>query len=84
VGAAAFYNKDTQIMELKYRLLKDCSNNQWEEIPVLKSLQKLKDLQINNKTVTIHTESKVTLTLLTNNCKHYQIIESIPSEIKIL
>jgi hypothetical protein len=58
--------------QLKFKLHGHCSNNQAEQIAILKVLEKLEELQVgqdNDKHVAIYTDSKITLDLLQNTFK---------------
>jgi len=60
----------------KYKLQNCCSNNQAEQIAILKSLGKLTSLSDHNaRTVAIYTNSKVTLASPRNNFIHSPLIE---------
>ena len=56
------------------------SNNQAKQIAILKTLEKLEELQEgkdNDKRVAIYTDSKITLALLQNKFKRNRLIEPI-------
>ena len=62
----------------KYKLQNCCSNNQAEQIAILKSLEELTSLPDHNgKTVAIYTDSSVTLASLRNTSIHSPLIEHI-------
>lgn len=88
VGAAAvIFHHDTLIRQLKYRLDGECSNNQAEQIAILKALEELRsitDLPKEGKTAAIYSDSKVTLAILKNNKKHNTIVEDILNTIRSL
>jgi len=65
VGAAGviFVNGEL-VHQLKFKLHGQCSNNQAEQIAILKGLEKLEEIQDgqhNDKRVTVCTDSKITL-----------------------
>jgi len=67
--------------QYKYKLQNCCSNNQTEQIAILKSLEELTSLSDHNaRTVAIYTDSKVTLASLRNNF----IIEEIRNKVRQL
>lgn len=80
VGAAAvIFQNNTLIRQLKYRLDGKCSNNQAEQLAILKALQELhniSDIPNEEKTAAIYSDSKVTLAILQNNKKHNSIAET--------
>ena len=79
VGAGvAIYTDKMLVRQCKYRLQGCCSNNQAEQIAILKSLEQLPTLaDQNNRKVTIYTNSKVTLASMKNNSIHSFLIEEI-------
>jgi ribonuclease HI len=66
VGAGvAIYTDKMLVRKYKYKLQDFCSNNQAEQIAILKSLELLPTLDGHNpRTVGIYTDSKVTLATL--------------------
>jgi ribonuclease HI len=72
------------VHQLKFKLHGHCSNNQAEQIAILKvleKLEKLQDGQDNDKRIAIYTDSKITLDLLQNKFKRNRFIESIRDKI---
>ena len=70
-----------------YKLHKRCSNNQAEQVAILRALEQIPNLQLAEdaeKMAVVNTDSKVTLDTLQNRIKHYVIIENIRKEIKRL
>ena len=66
------------VYQLKFKIHGHCSNNQAEQIAILKALEKLEELQDgqdNDKRVAIYTDRKVTLDLLQNKFKRNRLIE---------
>jgi hypothetical protein len=63
VGAGvSIYMDKILVRQYKYRLQNNCSNNQAEEIAILKSLEQLPSIaDQTNRIVAINTDSKVTL-----------------------
>jgi len=75
------------VHQLRFKLHGHCSNNQAEQIAVLKVLEKLEDLQDgqdNDKHVAICTDSKITFDLLQNKFIWNQLIEFIRNKIVAL
>jgi ribonuclease HI len=86
VGAgAAIYVDQVLKRQCKYKLQNCCSNNQAEQIAILKSLEELTSLSDHNaRTVAIYTDSKVTLASLRNNFIHSPLIEEIRNKVRQL
>jgi ribonuclease HI len=87
VGAAAVIIKDHKIIyQYKFRLHERCSNNQAEQIAILRALEQIQSLQLkeDEKIGVVNTDSKVTLDTLKNRNKHSILIENIRKEIKRL
>ena len=69
----------------KYRLQNHCSNNQAEQIAILKSLEQSPSLaDQTNRIVAICTDTKVTLDSLKNNTIHSFLIEEIRNMVRNL
>jgi len=84
IGAAGIiFVNGKMVHQLKFKLHGHCSNNQAEQIAILKVLEKLElqDGQDNDKRVAIYTDSKITLDLLQNNFKQNRLIEYIRDKI---
>jgi ribonuclease HI len=74
----AIYTDKRLVRKCKYKLQDHCSNNQAEQIAILKSLELLPSLEDHNtRTVAIYTDSKVTLALLKNSSIHSFLTEEI-------
>jgi ribonuclease HI len=66
--------------QLRYTLLIKCSNNRAKQLAIVKALDKLGKLHINDnipRTATVHTDSRITLQLLKNTKNHNYLIEEI-------
>jgi ribonuclease HI len=50
----------------KYRLNGRCSNNQTEQLAILKALESIQDLENTERTVLVSTDSRITLESLKN------------------
>ena len=87
VGAAGIIFVNGKLVhQLKFKLHGHCSNNQAEQIAILKVLEKLEELkdgQDNDKRVAIYTDSKITLDLLQNKFKRNRLIECIRNKIAL-
>ena len=78
VGAGiAIYMSGTLIKNLKYRLDSKCTNNQAEQLAILRSLEHVEKLQTAEKEATVYTDSQTTLDSLKNNKIHTSLIEKI-------
>ena len=77
-GGVAIYMDKRLVRKCKYKVQDCCSNNQAEQIAILKSLELLPTLEYHNtRTVAIYTESKVTLASLKNSSIHSFLTEEI-------
>jgi len=85
VGAAGIIFVNGKLVhQLKFKLHGHCSNNQVEQIAILKVLEKLEELQDgqdNDKSVAVYTDSKITLDLLQNKFKQNRPIELIRNKL---
>jgi len=88
LGAAAAIIKDEIVLhQSKYRLHERCSNNQAEQVAILKALEHIQNLQLTEdagKIVAVNTDSKVTLDTLQNRNNNCILIGNIRKEIKRL
>ena len=67
VGAGVIY-RNKQIMQYRYKLRSYCSNNQAEQIAILKALEQLQEIEAPmGKRVAIYTDSRVTIDSLKNH-----------------
>ena len=82
VGAGiAIYQDNNLTSTLKYRLNERCTNNQAEQMAILKALEHIQNMESCDKVVLIHTDSQITLQLLQNKKKHTRLIERIRTKI---
>ena len=58
-----------------YRLNERCTNNQAEQLAILKVLEGMQNLQVEGKTIIVYTDSKTTLQLLKNHKRHTYLTE---------
>jgi ribonuclease HI len=80
VGAGLVVLKKGKIKKkLKYKPHIDCSNNQAEQLAIVKALEALENINISNsrRRATIHTDSKVTIQSIRNYRNHKILIEKI-------
>jgi hypothetical protein len=78
VGAGiAVYRSGTHTKSIIYRLNKRCTNNQAEQLAILKSLEYIENTQPTDKFATIYTDSQTTLDSLQNYNIHTYLIEKI-------
>ena len=85
-GIAIFINKHLTF-QLKYKLAERCSNNQAEQLAIANALEKIQNLnhlQGNQRSVAIHTDSRITLDATANPRNHQSLVEQIRDEIRRL
>jgi len=71
VGAGVVILLDNNIIKtLQYRLNERCSNNQTEQMAILKALEYIQKMEPEETIVLVHTDSKITPQLLQNKKKH--------------
>ena len=78
----AVYAGANLITTQMYRLNKRCTNNQAEQLAILKALEGIQNLQVEGKTIIVYNDSKITLQLLKNHKRHTYLIDRI--RIKIM
>ena len=66
---------------IKYRLNGRCSNNQAEQLAILKVLENLQHLETNERTVLVLTDSRRALESLKNRKKHTYLMEKIRKKV---
>ena len=59
----------------KYRLNRQCCNNQAKQLAILKALENVQYMETNERTVIVSTDSRITLESPKNRKKHTQLIE---------
>jgi len=78
VGAGvAMFRSGNHIKSLKYRLNNRCTNNQAEQLAIVRALEFTENLQTEDKTAIIYTESRMKLDSLKNNNIHTFLIKEI-------
>jgi ribonuclease HI len=71
--------------QLRYRLAEKCSNNRAEQLAIAKALEKLRELhqvQGKQRTLGIHTDSRITLEAIANPRSHQNLVELVREEIR--
>jgi ribonuclease HI len=77
----AIFSDSNLTATLRYRLNGRCSNNQAEQMSILKALEYMQYSKADEKTVPVYTDSRITLKLLQNQKKHTHIIEQIRTNV---
>jgi len=73
----AIFESGNHIKSLKCRLNKRCTNNQAEQLAILGALQYTENIQTEDKTATVYTDSRITMDSLKNSNIHTFLIEEI-------
>ena len=82
VGSKIVIFKNDKITDTyKYRLDVRCSNNQAEELAILKTLENMQYLDTDERTVQIITDSRIALESLKNRKNHTHLIGQIRKKI---
>jgi ribonuclease HI len=86
VGAGVVIYADKQLTtQCKFKLQHRCSNNQAEQIAILKALEQLTKLDDpTSRIAAIYTDSKVTIDSLKNHSMHSFLIEEIRNKVRQL
>ena len=63
------------ITTMQYRLNERYTNNQAEQMAILKALEYIQHMESDEKKVLVHTDSQIMLQLLQNKKKHTSLIE---------
>jgi len=71
------FKSGIHITSLQYKLNKRCTNNQAEQLAILRALEYTENLQTEDKTATVCTDSRKTLDSLKNSKIHTFFIEEI-------
>jgi len=83
---AIFVNKHLTL-QMMYKLAEDCSNNQAEQLAIVKVLEKLQDfrhLQEGQRSPAIHTYSKIIIDATANCRNHQNLVEQIREGVRRL
>jgi len=70
VGNCVVIFLDNIIKTMQFRPNERCSNNQAEQMAILKALEYIQKMEPEEKIVLVHSDSKITLQLLQNKKKH--------------
>jgi len=87
VSGVAIFVDSSLTHQLRYKLAEKCSNNQAEQLALVKALTKLRSMhtiQGSERTTTIHTDSRITLEAIANPRNHQRLVESIRKEMRTL
>ena len=79
-SGTAIYKQNKLTHQMKHKLHDKCSNNQAEQMAIVKALQAIETIKINNnipRTIKIHTDSRITLESLKNMKNQNHLIEEI-------
>jgi ribonuclease HI len=76
-AGAAIFITGKHTASLKYRLHKRCTNNQSEQVAILKSLEYIKNIHTAGKKVAVYTDSQTTLDSITNTSIHTPLTDKI-------
>jgi hypothetical protein len=71
----AIYRSGSHIKSLKYMLNKRCTNNKAEQLAILKAFECTENIQTEDRTATVYTDSKMTLDSLKNGNIHTFLIQ---------
>ena len=85
-GAVTFKGREV-VAKLKLKLDNRCSNNQAEQLAIIKALEEIESLNthsINPRTATIFTDSQVSLDSLHNPNNHAFLVEDIRKKVASL
>jgi len=66
---------------LKYRLHEQCTNNQAEQMAILKALEHIQHMKVAEKTALVYTDSRITIQLLQNHNRHLHLIDQIRNKV---
>ena len=77
----AIFKENKLTATLKYKLNWQCSNNQAEQLAILKALDYIQHMKIKEREVLLSTDSRITLDLLQNRKKHTYLIEKIRTKV---
>jgi len=85
VGAGiAIYMSGDLIKSLKYKLNNRCTNNQTEQLAILKALQHTVNIHVEDKMVTVYTDSRMTLDSLKNTNIHTALTYLLTPRCRVL
>ena len=79
-SGVSIFMENERVHELKLKLDAKCSNNQAEQLAIIKELETVKTIQIkddNPRTAEIYTDSQITIISITKNSNHNNLVEEI-------
>ena len=76
-AGAAIFITGKHTISLQYRINKRCTNNQSEQVAILKSLEYIQNINTAGKKVTIYTDSQTTLDSIKCTRIHTSLIDKI-------
>ena len=78
-SGTVIYVQNMLTHQMKHKLHDKCSNNQAEQMAIVKALQAIETIKINNtpRTIKIHTDSRITLESVKNTKNRNHLIEEI-------
>jgi ribonuclease HI len=77
----AIFSDSNLTATLQYRLNGRCSNNQAEQMAILKALEYIQNLKIKGKRVLLYTDSRITLQSLQNQKNHTHLTDQITTKV---
>jgi ribonuclease HI len=79
-SGVAIFVENERVRKLKFKLDVKCSNNQAEQLAIIKVLEAIQDTEIKEdtpRTAEIYTDSQITIDSITNTSNHNNLIEEI-------
>jgi len=76
-----FLKNKLLIKSLRYKLNNRCTNNQAEQLAILKALQYTVNIHAEITTATVYTDSRITLDCLKNSGLHTALMEKIRQQL---
>jgi ribonuclease HI len=86
-SGVAIFVQQKLVLQLQFRLEIRCSNNQAEQLAIVKALEAIEALDIpesSPRTIDIFTDSRITIDLIKNANNHTHLIEEIRKRLSIL
>ena len=77
----AIFSENNLTATLKFRLNGRCSNNQAEQMAILKALEYIQYSEAGGKSALVYRDSRITLQLLQNQKEHTHLIEQIRTKV---
>jgi ribonuclease HI len=73
----AIFRSGNHFKSLQYRLNKRCTNNQAEQLTISRALEYTENIQAEDNTATVYTDSEMTLDSLKSNTNRTYLIEKL-------